>query len=382
MIGNSDKILHVGSPQMGDINTFLSYVSGVYERNWWTNNGELVQEFEKKVEDLLHVKHCVAIVNGTIALQIAAKACEIKGDIVVPAFTFPATAYAFLWTGYNVHLCDIDPETHQIDYGLLDTYLEKNPQIKGIVPVHVWGEICDTDMLSRIAKKHGCTLIYDAAHAFLCANRDGKYVGTNQACEVFSFHATKFFSTIEGGAIATNDDEIAGKARLLRNFGFAGTDDVRICGTNGKMHEITAAMGLTNLALIHRIRAACMRNYSTYKSVFDSFLPGIVLRNVLDREQSWIGRNYQYVVVEIDQEITGVTRDQILESLVSHQVLARRYFWPGCHRLPPFDKMNLSMPTTDKVAARTLCLPTGASVSDEDIYRVCHIIEKALRSKL
>lgn len=383
MAGKMDeKILHVGSPQMGSPDELMKYIRQIYEKNWFTNNGELVRELERRIRNLLRVRHCIATVNGTIALQIAAKACDIRGGIIVPAFTFPATAYAFLWMGHQVHLCDIDPITHHMDYEKLDSYLSAHPNISGIVPVHIWGEICDAETIAFIAEKHKCVVIYDAAHAFLNSDSSGEYVGGKGACEVFSFHATKFFNTVEGGAILTNSDEIAERSKLLRNFGFVDVDDIRLDGINGKMHELSAAVGLTNLARIHEIRSACMNNYHMYKSILDSLQPGIKLRNVAgENDQHPTAGNYQYVVMEIDEEITGVGRDSVLAELVGRNILARRYFWPGIHNLPPFKEQGWSMPGADKAASRVLCLPTGINVGPSDIYRVCNAIIDALRSK-
>jgi dTDP-4-amino-4,6-dideoxygalactose transaminase len=376
-----DKVIHVGSPQMSDIGILMPYIRKIYDNNWFTNNGEYVQALERRLKDILRVKHCMAIVNGTTALQIAAKACDVKGDIVVPAFTFPATAYAFLWMGYNVHLCDIDPETHLIDIHKLDEYLSKNPNCDCIVPVHLWGEMCDTNGIGNLAKMHGCKVIYDAAHAFLCNNWNGESAGTKGLCTVYSFHATKFFNTIEGGAITTYNDEIARKVGLMRNFGFAGVDDVQIDGINGKMHEISAVVGLTNLTHIYEVRSACMDNYHTYKSIIDTWPPGVMIKSIMGQKRNWTGRNYQYIVMDIDSEITGVTRDTVLQRLIENSILARRYFWPGLHKLPPFNKSYWSMPNTDAVASRIICLPTGINIGPTDIHRICNIIYDVLRGK-
>src|SRR6185437_1373130 len=200
----------------------------------------------------------------------------------------------------------------------------------GIIGVHVWGKPCGLDALPDLARRRGLKLMYDAAHAFGCSS-GGVCVGNFGLCEIFSFHATKLLNTFEGGAIATNDDELARKIRLMKNFGFSGIDQVTFLGTNGKMSEISAAMGLTGLESLDGFIECNRRNYSLY-SAEAAHMSGVRMIRFDERE----GNNSQYIVFEVDEEATRISRDDIVRILRAENVLARRYFYPGCHRMEPY----------------------------------------------
>ncbi len=235
--------MHVGKPNVGDRTRLDALLNGVFERAWLTNNGPLVQQLEKKIASYLGVRHCLAVCNGTVGIEIAAKALKLEGEVIVPSYTFIATVSALQWLGLKPVFADIDPETHNLDPASVRGAI--TPRTSAIVGVHLWGRAAPHDQLHSIADEHGLKLIYDAAHAFGCS-MGRKMIGNFGACEVLSFHATKFFNTLEGGAIVTNDDALAQQIMLMRNFGFAGFDNVVSAGTNGKMNEVCAAMGLVN----------------------------------------------------------------------------------------------------------------------------------------
>jgi dTDP-4-amino-4,6-dideoxygalactose transaminase len=238
----------------------------------------------------------------------------------------------------------------------------------------LWGRPCDTSAIEAIAARHQLPVIYDAAHAFGCRHR-GRPIGGFGSCEVFSFHATKFFSTFEGGAITTNDDALADQVRLARNFGFTGPDAVAALGTNGKMTEVSAAMGIANLPCVRRFISVNQQNHGTYRTGLAN-APGIRLMDFDDVEQS----NWQYVVIEVDARVAGVSRDEIYDALKENGILAKRYFFPGCHRMEPyatqFPEQRERLPITDDLCGRVLCLPNGTAVSREDIDRVCDVIRR------
>ena len=218
--------------------------------------------------------------------------------------------------------------------------------------------------------------MFDAAHAFGCSHQ-GQLIGGFGLAEVFSFHATKFLNSFEGGAITTNDDALAAKIRLMTNFGFSGYDNVIHLGTNGKMTEVCAAMGLTNLEGIADLVAVNRRNYEAYRTGLAA-IPGIGLLAYDSAERG----NYQYVVVEVDEAKSGLTRDELIRVLHAENVLARKYFWPGCHRMEPYRSLypnaGLLLPKTESVAARVIVLPTGTAVTEADISKVCGILRTAL----
>jgi dTDP-4-amino-4,6-dideoxygalactose transaminase len=368
--------LHVGRPNLGNRDRFLELVSDMFDRRWLTNDGPLVREFERRICETTGVKHCVAMCNATVALEIAIRALELKGEVIVPSYTFIATAHALQWQEITPVFGDMDPSTYNLDPAGIERLI--TPRTTGIIGVHVWGRACDTQAIDAIGKKRGLKIMYDAAHAFGCSHQ-GQMVGGFGACEVFSFHATKFLNTFEGGAVVTNDDALADKMRLMRNFGFSGYDRVIYPGTNGKMTEICAAMGLTSLEAQEAIIATNRRNYDAYREGLRG-LPGVSLIAYAPQEK----HNFHYVVVEVDPEICPLNRDDLVEVLHAENVLARKYFWPGCHQMEPyrsyFPNAGLLLPNTERSAARIMVLPTGQAVSPEDVAKICGIVGVAIEN--
>jgi len=365
--------LHVGRPNIGSRECLLERINDLLDRHWLTNRGRYVQEFEQRVADLLGVKHCVAACNGTVALEVAIRALGLSGEVIVPSFTFIATAHALQWLGITPVFCDIDPYTCNIDPDQVRRLITL--RTTGIIGVHVWGRPCNIEVLTKLAQRQGLKLLFDAAHAFGCSHK-GQMVGSFGNAEMFSFHATKILNTFEGGAITTNDDDLAARVRLMKNFGFAGYDNVVSVGTNGKMSEISAAMGLTGLESFSEFVAVNYRNYKRYREELEG-IPGIQLLAYDETEKC----NYQYIVLEINEAISGISRDHLVEVLHAENVLARRYFYPGCHRMEPYHSSpfyeGLLLPETDLLTQQVLCLPTGTSVSQREISRVCQIIRIA-----
>lgn len=363
-----DQPLHVGRPNIGSRDAFLKCVGEIFDRRWLSNHGPMVQEFEKRVTNYHGVKHCVAMCNGTVALEIAIRALKLEGEVIIPSYTFIATAHALHWQEITPVFADIDPITHNLDPEAVRRMI--TPRTTGIIGVHLWGRPAPVEALQALADEHGLKLMFDAAHAFGCSSK-GTMVGNFGACEVLSFHATKFFNTFEGGAVLTNDDELAETMRLMRNFGFSGFDNVIYPGTNGKMIEVAAAMGLVNFDAIDTVIEANRRNYQAYSEGF-SGLPGISLLTFDESERN----NYQYVVVRVDEDFP-VTRDQIIQALHGENILARRYFWPGCHNMKPYRELyphaGLMLPNTKQVADTVVVLPTGTTISEEHIATVTNI---------
>ncbi len=374
MAEHYEQPLHVGRPNLGDRDRFMARAAEIFDRNWLTNNGPLVREFEDRLCEITGVKNCIAMANGTIALELVIRALELKGEVIIPSYTFVATAHALQWQEITPVFCDIDPETHHVDSTRVQELI--TPRTTGIIGVHLWGRAAPVKALQAIADRHGLRLLFDAAHAFGCSY-DGGMIGQFGAAEVFSFHATKFLNSFEGGAVATNDDVLAEKLRLMRNFGFAGQDNVIYIGTNGKMTEICAAMGLTSLESMDEFVAANRRNYEAYYEGLAD-IPGLRLLPYDANERN----NYQYVIVEVDESRAGLSRDGLVDVLHQHDVLARRYFYPGCHNMEPyrslFPQSRLWLPETERVAARVMSLPTGASVDPGTIAYICSIIRETV----
>jgi dTDP-4-amino-4,6-dideoxygalactose transaminase len=361
--------LHVGRPNIGHRGKFLERVNRILDRGWLSNNGPVVVEFEQMVCAHIGVRNCVAMCNGTVALEIATRALELTGEVIVPSYTFIATAHALQWQEITPIFADIDPATHNLDPDAVRRMI--TPRTTGIVGVHLWGRGAPVAELQDIASEHGLRLMFDASHGFGCT-LGGTPLGNFAECEVFSFHATKFFNTFEGGAVVTNDDALAEKMRLMRNFGFSGYDNVIYPGTNGKMTEIAAAMGITNLEALEGFVETNRRNYQAYQRGIED-IPGLSLLTY-DLSQR---NNFQYIVVEAGPEYP-VARDEVVEALHAENVLARKYFWPGCHNMQPYRSYyphaGLVLPSTTTVAGRVVVLPTGSAIGVDDIEAITSVL--------
>jgi dTDP-4-amino-4,6-dideoxygalactose transaminase len=360
--------LHVGRPNIANRDEFIRRTSEMLDRAWLSNNGPFVQEFEALIAAYVGVKHIVATCNGTVALELAIRALGLKGEVIVPSYTFIATAHSVLWQGLTPVFADINQITHCIDPESVLSAI--TPRTTGVLGVHLWGHAAPVRELKHICDRKRIKLFFDAAHAFGCSY-GGQLIGNFGECEIFSFHATKFLNSLEGGAIATNDDDLAESLRLMRNFGFAGYDNVVIPGTNGKMVESCAAMGIVNLQSIDAIIRANQLNHRRYADGLGR-LPGLRLFSFPEIERN----NWQYVVVEIGPEF-GASRDLVLKALHAENILARKYFWPGCHRMEPYRKMypsyDLALTNTNEVSERVIVLPTGFAVEAAEIDVVCSV---------
>ncbi len=370
------NVLHVGQPNIGNREKFTAQINDILDRRWLTNGGTYVTEFEKRIADTINVEHCVAMCNATVGLEIAIRALGLSGEVIIPSFTFVATANALQWQEITPVFCDIDRNTHSLDPAKVEQLI--TPRTTGIIGVHLWGKPCDVDGLIEVAQRRKLKLLFDSAHAFGCSYK-GRMIGNFGDAEVFSFHATKFLNSLEGGAVVTNDAELAQKLRLMRNFGFTSYDRTDSIGVNGKMNEVAAAMGLTNLDSMDEFIAINRRHYKQYQDQLAEYA-GINFLPYDDNERS----NYQYVVLEVDESTTGVTRDELMQILHAENVLARRYFYPGCHRMEPYKSLypgaHLSLPETEFVAGRVLTLPTGQAITPDIIRGVCAIIGTVLQN--
>lgn len=364
------QLLHVGRPNIGDRERFLQLAGEMFDRAWLTNHGPLVQELERRLADYLGVAHCIVATNGTVALELAIRALDLKGEVIVPSLTFIATAHALQWQGIQPVFADIDPVTYNLDPAAVERAI--TPATTCILGVHLYGRAAPVDALTEIARRHRLALMFDAAHAFGCTHQ-GRPIGNFGRCEVFSFHATKVFNTFEGGAIATNDAELAQKIRWMQNFGFMGEDNVVYVGVNGKMPEVCAAMGLTNLGSLEHFIAVNRANLEAYRRGLDG-ISGVTLISYPAIERN----NYQYVILEIDAAEYGCSRDALKARLGEQGVLARRYFYPGCHRMEPYRTLypeaGRQLPATEAFCERVLALPTGTQIAEGQIAAICDLI--------
>jgi dTDP-4-amino-4,6-dideoxygalactose transaminase len=358
---------------VGNRERLLARFNEMLDRRWFSNDGPFVHEFEAKVASIARTQHCVAMCNATVALEIAIRALELTGEVVVPSYTFVATAHALQWQEITPIFADINPDTCTIDPRSIQQVISS--KTSGIIGVHLWGRACDTEAIAEIGREYELKVMYDAAHALGCSH-GGRMVGGFGECEIFSFHATKFINAFEGGAIATNNGDLASRLRFMRNFGFAGYDDVRYLGVNGKMTEACAAMGLTSLESMDEIVQVNRANYQEYEKCLVG-LPGVSLLPYTLQERN----NFQYVVLNIDPERAPLNRDEVVAVLHAENVLARKYFWPGCHRMEPYQSLqpnaHLLLPNTETLASRMCILPTGQAIDADTVAGIAELLETA-----
>lgn len=376
ILGGSPRFqyqIHVGKPNLGNRQLFHESVNEIFDTGRLTNDGPFVQRLERTLEEYLGVRYCIAVNNATIGLQIALMALELKGEVLLPSYTFIATAHALLLQGIKPVFIDIDRDTHNIDPRKLEEKI--SPSTSGILGVHLWGRACDIDAINDIANRYQLKTLYDAAHA-LGGSYKGVMIGNHGECEVFSLHATKFINSFEGGVIATNNEKFARKVKLIRNFGFSGFDKVDLLGTNGKMSEVSAAMGLAVFDTIDEIIKKNKLNYRKYVQDLRN-VKGI---NVLEFNENE-SNNYQYIVLEIDETSCPLSRDELVLVLHAENVLARKYFWPGCHRMSPYSSWDVDYSNlfyTEIIARRVIVLPTGSSLGLSDIEMICDILKESI----
>ena len=349
----------------------------LFDRQYYTNHGPLVQRLEARLAEQLAVRHVVCVTNATIGLLMAIEALQLRGKVIVPSFTFIATAQALSWTGVEPVFCDVDPISHQLDPVAVERLIDA--EVSAILAVNLWGDACDAEALQAIADRHGISLFFDSAHAMGCS-MDGRPIGGSGKLEVFSFHATKVFSSAEGGCITTNDDRLAARLRNIRSsYGAGGAVDVNRT-SNGRMSEAQAAIGLLNLdelpQTLQRNRAIFLQYRAALRGI-----PGITLHEPKRVNAS----NHQYIVCQLDPPAFGADRDELLDYLHARRIIARRYFHPGIHRSTPYvDQLPQfvdALPVTDHLNQTLIQLPSGALVGDADVALIGGLIAELQRTK-
>lgn len=363
--------LHVGQMNLPKWEHFENAFRDIFARRYYTNHGPLAQELEDRLAEFFGVRHVVTMTNGTIALMLAAKALNLTGKVIVPAFTFAATVQSLTWAGVEPLFCDVDPQTHMLTPALVAPLLD-DPDVSAILPVHLWGNLCNTKALENLAQQKGIPVYYDAAHAFGCT-RKGRKAGCHGALEIFSFHATNVFNTAEGGCVCTNNDDIAERLRNLRSsYGRRISVDIPING-NGRFSEAQAVMGLLSLENYSSVIEANKARFELYTELLSN-IPGIRILQPASGEEC----NYQHVVLEIDNQAFGLTRDQLIRLLEAENILARRYFVPGMHRCMPYKECYPhvvdALPITNMLCKYVMQLSSGQAVSLQDVRAICELI--------
>jgi dTDP-4-amino-4,6-dideoxygalactose transaminase len=354
-------MINVSKTTLPNRKVFDSYVDKIWDSGWITNNGPLVKRFENKLCRFLDVKHVLAITNGTIALQLSIHALGEPGEIITTPFTYVATVSSIVWERFTPVFVDIDPNSLTIDAAKIEAAI--TPKTKAIMGVHVYGIPCNVELIEAIAKKHNLIVIYDAAHAFGVKYK-GESIATYGNLSIFSFHATKLFHTIEGGAIATNDDELAEKLRYYRNFGHETPITFKDVGINGKMSEFSAAMGLSLFDDIKSIIRKRKNISLLYDNAFKEQKQ--ISRPLITKDVAY---NFPYYPVILPSENHLL---RIMSALEKRKIFTRRYFYPSLNSLSYVD--NRSCPVSESVASRVLCLPLYVPMKERDINMILKIV--------
>lgn len=330
--------------------------------------GEKHNRFEKELEDFLGAEHISLMANGHMSLELSIQALNLKGEVITTPFTFVSTTHAIVRNRLTPVFCDINEQDFTIDTTKIEELI--TPRTMAILPVHVYGNICDTNEIERIAKKHGLVVIYDAAHAF-GETADEKNVAKFGDVSVFSFHATKVFHTIEGGAVAYHDTEIGEKLYNLKNFGIHGAERVDSVGANAKMSEFQAAMGLCNLRHIEEEIAKRKRIYDLYRERLSN-IKGIRCHKV----QKNVASNYAYFPIFVDWKEFGKSRNEIEADLRSENIFPWKYFYPLTSEFECYANRfdATKTPVAQKMSRQVLSLPIFAELSEENVSRICDIV--------
>lgn len=347
---------------------YHKYVDDIFESEWITNRGKYVEKLERRLEEYLEVKNLILVNNGTLALQIAYRLLDIKDEAVTTPFSFVATTSSLIWERINPVFADIDSKSFSIDTSKIEEKITKNTT--AIVPVHVFGNPCDVEKIDSIAKKHNLSVIYDAAHAFGVKYKE-KSLLTYGDISVLSFHATKIFHTIEGGALVINDDDLYKKAKLMINFGIQGPEDIQCLGINAKMNEFQAAMGLAILDDIDELIRERKNIYNYYVSKL-SGIKELSMQKINDK----VVYNYSYFSIVFKSEEILL---KVIKELNKNEVYPRRYFYPSLNNLSYLNRKD-KCPISENISKNILCLPIYSGITNKEQDLIIDIVKKNIKN--
>lgn len=365
-------LITVTSPLLPDLDEFSSMLQEIWSSKWITNNGQFHRQLEKELAEYLGVPYVSLFTNGTLPLLTALQALRVTGEVITTPYSFVATTHCIWWSGCKPVFVDIDPATGNIDPEKIEAAI--TPKTTAIMPVHVYGKPCDTKRIQEIADKYGLKVIYDAAHAF-GVKVNGESILNAGDMSTLSFHATKVYNTLEGGAMIMHDEATKKRIDYLKNFGFAGETEVIAPGINSKVDEVRAAYGILNLRQVDDAIEARHQVAIRYREALRD-VDGITFME----DMPGVKHNYSYFPIFIDADKYGTTRDELYFRMKSENVLGRRYFYPLISEfttykgLPSASKDNLS--NAHKMADSVICLPMHHALSEEDILRVINLITK------
>ena len=368
----NEKQITVTSPLLPDLEEFHALLKEIWDSKWVTNNGSFHKQLEKELAEYLKVPYISLFTNGTLPLLTALQALRITGEVITTPYSFVATTHSIWCNGCKPVFVDVDPATGNMDPDKIEAAITN--KTTAIMPVHVYGTPCDTKRIQEIADKYGLKVIYDAAHAF-GVEVNGESVLTAGDMSTLSFHATKVYNTLEGGALVMHDAETKKRVDYLKNFGFAGEIEVVAPGINSKVDEVRAAYGILNL---RQVDAAIEARHQVAVKYREALRPvdGITFMD----DMPGVKHNYSYFPIFIDAEKYGMTRDELYEKMRSHNVLGRRYFYPLISTFSTYRGLESAapknLPNAHKMADSVICLPMHHELSAEDIHRVLELIVK------
>lgn len=360
------KVITVTSPLLPSLDDFMPYLQDIWNRKWLTNNGHYHQELEKALCEYLKVPYISLFTNGTLPLITALQALRITGEVITTPYSFVATTHSLWWNGIKPVFVDIDPVTGNLDPDKIEAAI--TPRTTAIMPVHVYGQPCDTKRIQEIADKYGLKVIYDAAHAF-GVEVNGESILNAGDMSTLSFHATKVYNTIEGGALIMHDEATKKRIDYLKNFGFANETTVVAPGINSKMDEVRSAYGLLNLKQVDAAIEARHKVADQYREALRN-VPGIrVIEDI-----PGVRHNYSYFPIFIDMEKYGMTRDELYFKMKENNVLGRRYFYPLISEFSTYRGLESArpenLPVATHIANTVICLPMYHSLTDDDVKRI------------
>lgn len=377
MIEKFKQPIYVTRPYLPPLSEVIQELQEIWENRWLTNMGPKHQQFEKAIRESLSVEHLSLFNNGMSALMVAVKTLSLQGEVITTPFTFAATPNALIWNNVTPVFVDVDSETLTIDAKQIEKAI--TPRTSGILGVHVFGIPCNVQEIDEIAKRNNLQVVYDAAHAFQTTT-NGKPIGHFGDATIFSFHATKLFHTVEGGALVVKNVELKKRADLLKNFGIKNELEVLEPGMNGKMNELQAAIGLV---VLRHLQGERMRR-KVIKENYGRFLKDIEGVTVV-REPEDVESSYQYFVIRVQPKSFGATRDELYQHLMTYNIFSRKYFYPLCsnfthfRHLPSASPKNL--PVANAVAEEVLSLPFYGDLTERDIAQICEAIATCPKSK-
>ena len=355
---------------MPDLEELNQYLQDIWQRKWITNNGHYHKELEKALCEYLDVPYVSLFTNGTLPLITALQALRITGEVITTPYSFVATTHSLWWNGIKPVFVDIDPKTGNLDPDKIEAAI--TPRTTAIMPVHVYGKPCDTERIQEIADKYGLKVIYDAAHAF-GVKVNGTSILNAGDMSTLSFHATKVYNTIEGGALVMHDEQTKKRIDYLKNFGFAGETEVVAPGINSKMDEMRAAYGLLNLKQVDEAIEARHQVAIKYREALRD-IEGISFFD----DMPGVKHNYSYFPIFVDAEKYGMTRDELYFKMKEQNVLGRRYFYPLISTFSTYRGLDSAkpsnLPNAHKMADEVICLPMHHALSEEDVMRILHTL--------